>query len=192
MIQKHPENDPANDSDRVDPGVEITVEQGVGDHRGGMMAERSADGSEDADDNRGATLNQPRSASCNTVLDDPGFVLKGIRGGFVEAGRALGEDGAEDASSMPLPGLELKNTENIGKNHMAAIALSKLAKPNPLPGTIIPKCVENAGGSSKKRSPTRVCYDVLLQNPVASSAIKSRKAGKNGALGCYSNVYPDK
>jgi hypothetical protein len=99
MIQKHPDHDPANDENRVEPSVEITVNQGVGDHRDEMIAGRLKDGLGDAGDDLGGTLKEPHSASSDAVLDDQGIVGMSIRERFAEAGEALGED----AGSMPLP-----------------------------------------------------------------------------------------
>ena len=90
--------------------------------------------------------------------------------------------------SSPLPGLKLRLAENIGENHVAGIALGKSDKPNPLPGTIIPKCVENAGKSSPRRSPQRFCYTTVLHNGASKSAGISSVSGKRPRKDCLISV----
>lgn len=52
-------------------------------------------------------------------------------------------------------------------------------------GTIASQSIENAGGSSQRRSPERVCYDKLLRFGAHDSDLKSGNTVSNGPRGCY-------
>lgn len=79
--------------------------------------------------------------------------------------------------AMPLLELEPSNAEKAGENPVATTGLNDPACYAPLLGTSYYQSIENARGSSEKRSPKGVCYDKLLQENGPSSGGKSRKIG---------------
>jgi hypothetical protein len=75
----------------------------------------------------------------------------------------------------PLPRLEPLGIEKAEQNSTADADLDQQPCYAPLPGTIYSQSVENAGGSSQRRSPERVCYEKLLREDDPPSGRKPRK-----------------
>ena len=99
---------------------------------------------------------------------------------------APGQDGDDDA--VPLLGLEPHPTsaiEKAGQNPTSPEDSHPQSRRTPLLGTSYSQSVENAGGSSKRRSPESVCYDKLLRENGSSSGRKSRKTVIVEGRVCY-------
>lgn len=92
---------------------------------------------------------------------------------------------------MPLLGLELTNTENKQENVSQIEDSNQQAMLAPLLGTSYSQSIENARGSSERRSPESVCYGKLLQANAPSSSGKSRNSVVPDARGCYLAARPD-
>ena len=103
--------------------------------------------------------------------------------------RATSLDADEDRSgSGALLGLEPSSPpaiEKAGQNLTRPADLDHLPRHTPLLGTICSQRIDNAGGSSKRRSPESVCYTELLHNPGLQSPPNPRKSAVNGREGCY-------
>lgn len=98
---------------------------------------------------------------------------------------ALADDVGNGADAMPLLGLELTSVENTGQNAVQIEDSNPEDCYAPLLGTISPQIAVNAGKSSSKRSPKRVCYGELLRESDPSSYPMSQKTGVSGSRDCY-------
>lgn len=98
-------------------------------------------------------------------------------------------DADEDRSgSGVLLGLEPPSPPDIekaGQNLTRPADLDHLPRHTPLLGTICSQSIDNAGGSSKRRSPESVCYTALLHSSGHQSSPNPRKTAANGREGCY-------
>ena len=97
-----------------------------------------------------------------------------------------GGQGRDDASV--LLALEPQSTPDIEKEGENLPCLTDLGRQPcyaPLLGTICSQSIDNAGGSSKGRSPESVCYTELLHSPGHQSSPNPRKTAVNRGEGCY-------
>ncbi|KAB7644410.1 hypothetical protein [Polymorphobacter fuscus] len=173
-MNQHPDHDPANDQQRVDASVNITVKEGVIDHRDEMMAGRPGDGLLDAGDNLGehggTTLTQPPSASGDAVIDDrDGIMAQSISGRLLKAGKASANDTAEGQKTI-------KRASNEG--------LENRANPYPPPGTISHAHAENVGNPFSQRSLPRPCHTTLLHNRGRRPPVSSENDCEKGRRDC--------
>ena len=97
------------------------------------------------------------------------------------SGDALMDDVEHGADAMPLLGLEPTGAENTGQNAVQIEDSNPADCYVPLLGTISPQIAVNAGKSSSKRSPKRVCYGELLRERDPSSYPTSQKTGVSGS-----------
>jgi integrase len=95
------------------------------------------------------------------------------------------------SNAGPLPGLEPVSIEKAEHNQVSTGAIDLPTGLGPLPGTSFSQRIENAGGSSERRSPERVCYDKLLREDGPSSPGKSQKTVLHRPRGCYGKLLPD-
>lgn len=85
-------------------------------------------------------------------------------------------NGPDDgAGSMPLLGLKPSIIEKAGENPVESEDSNRVDLLAPLLGTSFSQSIDNARGSSKRRSPESVCYDKLLRESRRSSGRKSRR-----------------
>jgi hypothetical protein len=92
---------------------------------------------------------------------------------------AVQDDRQDGEGSGSLLGLEPTSAENTGQNPVIDEDSNLQPAPEPrlapLLGTSYSQSIENAGGSSNRRSPEGVCYDKLLRENGPSSVRKSLK-----------------
>ena len=74
----------------------------------------------------------------------------------------------------------LINAPKMAENRPVPIKDSNRPRRDPLLGTICSQSIENARGSSKRRSPESLCYTKLLHNSDPGSASIPQNSGKNG------------
>lgn len=89
----------------------------------------------------------------------------------------------EDA--VPLLGLEPPAVEKAGENSNSQADPASPTCYAPLLGTILSQSIENAGGSSERRSPESVCHDKLLRESGRSLGRKSQKTVRSDSPVCY-------
>jgi hypothetical protein len=91
--------------------------------------------------------------------------------------------GPADTSS--LLGLEPPAVEKAGQNPAQEIDADGQPRRAPLLGTSTSQGIENARGSSERRSPESVCYTELLREDGLSSGKKSRKTVVPEGFDCH-------
>lgn len=97
--------------------------------------------------------------------------------------------GREDASA--LLGLEPPAVEKAGENSNSQPDPASSTCYAPLLGTTLSQSIDNAGGSSEKRSPESICYPKLLRENGLSSGRKPSKTVPVEGRVCYLAFMPD-
>jgi len=103
----------------------------------------------------------------------------------------LAADGQRSGGSVPLLGLEPPPVEKAGENPVQSEDSNQADLLAPLLGTISSYSVENARGSSERRSPESDCYDKLLRESGTRSGRKSRKTVLLHGFVCYGKLLRD-
>ena len=134
--------------------------------------------------------------SIETVLEglasrsdaERGALLKALLDGQHGAAVAAYAAPSTGDDVMPLPGLEAASVEKAGQNSTPMEDSSFTPWRGPLPGTSYSQSIENARGSSERRSPEGVCYDELLRENGSSSGGKSQKTVPFENRLCYGKL----
>jgi hypothetical protein len=115
-------------------------------------------------------------------------LVQGLQNGEMEGPLAHHGASGDGNEVMSLPSLKSADTDDIEQSQALLEGSDSSPSLGPLPGTSFSQSIENARGSSEKRSPESVCYDELLRENGSSSGGKSRKIDPVEDRICYGKL----